>query len=61
MSFDLPGGSLELKTAIERYLRRILSFPFRLWRAAAAELPAAADYEGGIVWDATVGRLGVSD
>lgn len=61
MSFNLPGGAPELKTAVERFVRQIFAFPLRLWRVATAELPAAADYEGGLVWDATADVVKWSD
>lgn len=61
-AFNLPGGSPELKTAIERFLRQILSFPFRVWRVATADLPTATtDNEGGLYWNTTDKRFGASN
>lgn len=58
MEFILPGGSPDLKQAIERYLRQVLSFPWRLWRVATADLPTAStDNEGGLVYDITLDKF----
>jgi hypothetical protein len=62
MDFKLPGGPPDLKQAIDRLLRQILSFPWRLWRVATADLPTAStDNEGGLAWDATLDRVTVSN
>lgn len=62
MEFNLPGGPPDLKQAIDRLLRQVLSFPWRLWRVATADLPTAStDNEGGIVYDETTSRLAYCD
>lgn len=62
MNFDLPGGPPAHKQAVDRFLRQVLSFPFRLWRVATADLPTATtDNEGGLVYDETTSRLTYSD
>lgn len=62
MQLNLPGGSPELKQAIERFFRQVLSFPLRLWRVATADLPTATtDNEGGILYDITTNRPAYSD
>lgn len=60
MRLSPPGVSPDLTLAIERFVRQIFSFPLRLWRVATADLPSAADYEGGIAWNSTDDRLTVS-
>lgn len=62
MNFDLPGASPDLKQAVGRFFRQVLSFPLRLWRVATADLPTAStDNEGGIAYDETLSRLSYSD
>ncbi|HEX5184239.1 MAG TPA: hypothetical protein VFW19_13965 [Allosphingosinicella sp.] len=41
--------------------KSVMSAPFRPWRVAAADLPTASDYEGGIVWNTDDKRIGYSD
>ncbi|HEY1605065.1 MAG TPA: hypothetical protein VGF77_05660 [Allosphingosinicella sp.] len=41
--------------------KSVMSAPFRPWRAATADLPAASDYEGGIVWNTDDKQIGYSD
>lgn len=61
MQLNLPGGTPDLRQAIERLLRQVLSFPLRLWRVATADLPTATtDNEGGLAWDSTLDRIAYS-
>ncbi len=53
MSFDLPGGSPQLAQAVDRLARQMPRFPIRLWQVATADLPAAGDYAGRMLWDST--------
>jgi hypothetical protein len=62
VDFNLPGAPPALKQAVERYIRQVLSFPWRLWPVATASLPTAStENEGGIVYDETTSQLAYSD
>lgn len=62
MALDLPGWNPALATAIGRYIRGKLSFPWRLWTAPTASLPTATtDNEGAILYDETTSRITYSD
>jgi hypothetical protein len=56
-----PSWLRQVLTSIRAALGDIWPAPLRLKDYATAELPAAADFAQGLVWDGTLSRVSVSD
>jgi len=56
-----PAWLEQVLASIERLFREIMPAPFRLKGYAAAELPSAADYAQGLIYDSTATRPAYSD
>jgi hypothetical protein len=62
MRFTDPSASLQLAAALDRWIRQLLDFAWRLWRVETADLPTAdTDNEGGLFYNITTDRVGYSD
>ena len=58
---DAPTWLAQVLTSIENLFRQVMPAPFSLWRSPTADLPAAADYTGALVWDETTSLLSWSN
>jgi len=56
-----PPWLRDFGASVIRLFKGLMDVPFRLWPVANADLPAAADYSGGLAWNATVSRVTYSD
>lgn len=58
---DGPPWLPRFADSIISAFKSIMDAPFRLWPAATADLPTAADYTGGLAWNSTNVRVTYSD
>jgi hypothetical protein len=58
---DGPFWLRSFGDSVANLFRRIMPAPFRFAQFATADLPTAADYEGGVVYDTTENSLKFSD
>ncbi|MDB5692331.1 MAG: hypothetical protein JWO81_1394 [Alphaproteobacteria bacterium] len=58
---DGPIWLRRFSDSILAAFKQVMDAPLRLWPSASADLPNAADYGGGLAWNASVARVTYSD